>query len=57
VYRELTRVKQYFDKIKAAERRSVAGSNSQNLSLDKKAAARFITNALVGASRPLPHTR
>lgn len=44
VFRELARVKQYFEKIKAAE---FAGTK-QNMTLDKAAAGRFIKHALVG---------
>lgn len=44
VFRELTRVKQYFEKIKAAE--SVV--TKQNVTLDKAAAGRFIKHSLVG---------
>ncbi len=47
VFRELTRVKQYFEKIKAAE---TAGTK-QNVTLDKEAAGRFIKHALVSRSR------
>lgn len=43
VFRELTRVKQYFEKIKVAES---AGTNP-NTKLDKAAAGRFIKHALV----------
>ena len=43
VYRELTRVKQYFDKIKDAE--TTDGQRPANL--DKPAAERFIKHALV----------
>ncbi|KAI4157400.1 MAG: hypothetical protein L6R39_000682 [Caloplaca ligustica] len=45
VFKELTRVKQYFEKIKNAEN---AGSSRQNLSLDKAAAGRIIKHALDG---------
>ncbi|KAL2054124.1 hypothetical protein ABVK25_005663 [Lepraria finkii] len=44
VFRELTRVKQYFEKIKVAES---AGTNP-NTKLDKAAAGRFIKHALAG---------
>lgn len=47
VFRELTRVKQYFEKIKAAE---TAGTK-QNVTLDKAAAGRFIKHALVSRNR------
>jgi exosome complex protein LRP1 len=43
VFIELTRVKQYFDKIKAAET-PVA---ERNMTMDKAAAARFIKAGLV----------
>jgi exosome complex protein LRP1 len=43
VFLELTRVKQYFDKIKAAE----APAKDRNLVIDKSAAARFIKAGLV----------
>ena len=43
VFRELIRVKQYFEKIKAAE----SAGTRQNVTLDKDAAGRFIKNALV----------
>ena len=45
VFRELTRVKQYFEKIKEAE--SEPTKNQQGLTLDKEAAGRFIKHALV----------
>ena len=45
VFRELTRVKQYFEKIKAAE---TGGDNkAPSAQLDKAAAKRFIKHALV----------
>ncbi|KAL9639103.1 MAG: hypothetical protein Q9164_001134 [Protoblastenia rupestris] len=44
VFQELTRVKQYFEKIKAAE----SSSSKPNTQLDKAAAGRFIKHALVG---------
>ncbi|KAI4186935.1 MAG: hypothetical protein L6R41_003130 [Letrouitia leprolyta] len=44
VFRELTRVKQYFEKIKVVEN---AGCKRENLSLDKSAAQRMIKHALV----------
>lgn len=44
VFQELTRVKQYFDKIKLAESPADA---RDNLSLDKQAAGRFIKAGLV----------
>ena len=43
VFRELTRVKQYFDKIKDAE----TGDDPRPTNLDKPAAGRFIKHALV----------
>lgn len=44
VFRELTRVKLYFEKIKTAE----STGTKQNVTLDKAAAGRFIKHALVG---------
>ncbi len=44
IFRELARVKQYFDKLKHVEN---SGSKRENLSLDKQAAGRFIKHALV----------
>lgn len=44
VFRELTRVKEYFAKIKSAE----AGPAQRNTTLDKDAAARFIRQGLSG---------
>lgn len=46
VYRELTRVKQYFDKIKRIE----TGPEKPTMQLDKAAADRFIKHALVGTA-------
>jgi len=46
VFRELTRVKQYFEKIKEAE--EGPAKRRENLSLNKQAAGRFIKQALVG---------
>ena len=46
VFRELSRVKQYFEKIKAAE----SAGTKQNMMLDKAAAGRFIKYALVGCN-------
>ncbi len=46
VFRELTRVKQYFEKIKVAEN---GGTKRENLTLDKQAAGRIIKHALVSA--------
>jgi exosome complex protein LRP1 len=50
VFKELTRVKQYFEKIKALE----AGPEKRTMILDKGAAERFIKHGLVGipALRP-----
>ncbi|KAH0543764.1 hypothetical protein FGG08_001946 [Glutinoglossum americanum] len=45
VFRELARVKQYFEKIKDAE---LSGTKRDNLCLDKEAANRFIKHALAG---------
>ncbi|KAB8236809.1 Sas10/Utp3/C1D family-domain-containing protein [Aspergillus alliaceus] len=44
VFRELTRVKQYFDKIKALE----TEPEQRTLTLDKQAASRFIKHGLAG---------
>lgn len=44
VFKELTRVKEYFAKISVAENPSV---QQPNLKLDKQAANRFITSGLV----------
>ncbi|KAJ5124734.1 uncharacterized protein N7515_008559 [Penicillium bovifimosum] len=44
VFRELTRVKQYFDKIKALE----TEPEERNMTLDKAAAGRFIKHGLAG---------
>src|SRR5439155_27340179 len=46
VMKELTRVKQYFGKIKEAEAKT-AGPSQQTLTLDKEAAGRFIKHAVV----------
>jgi exosome complex protein LRP1 len=43
VFRELTRVKQYFEKVKLAE----AGEKRQVMRLDQAAAGRIIKHALV----------
>jgi len=48
VFTELTRVKQYFDKIKVAE---TPIQKRENLSVDKQAAARFIKAGLSGNSK------
>ena len=45
VFRELTRVRQYFQKIQAAE---TMDQKRENLSLDKPATGRVIKHALVG---------
>ena len=45
MFRELTRVKQYFEKIRAAE--TVGDNKTPNAQLDKAAANRFIKHALV----------
>lgn len=47
VFTELTRLRQYFEKIKKAE----AGPLKRDLSLDKQAAGRFIKHALSGNER------
>ncbi|KAB8356394.1 hypothetical protein FH972_023977 [Carpinus fangiana] len=47
VWTEITRVKQYFEKIEAAKKNGDA-STKANMSLDKPAAGRFIKNALAG---------
>ena len=44
IFRELTRVKQYFEKIQSAEN---VEAKRENLVLDKSAAGRFIKHALV----------
>lgn len=44
VFRELTRVKQYFEKIKSVE---FGDMKRENLSLNKPAAGRIIKHALV----------
>jgi exosome complex protein LRP1 len=48
VFVELTRVKQYFEKIKIAE---TGPAKRENLSLDKQAAERFIRHAIVRSLR------
>lgn len=48
VFRELTRVKQYFDKIKALE----AEPEQRTMTLDKEAAGRFIKHGLVSTALP-----
>ena len=47
VFRELTRVRQYFEKIKKAEN---PGTRRENMGLDKPAARRIIRHALVGST-------
>jgi len=47
VYRELTRVKQYFEKIKVLE----TGPEKRTMTLDKQAADRFIKHGLSGNDR------
>ena len=49
VFRELTRVKQYFDKIKALE----TEPEQRTMTLDKAAASRFIKHGLVSHPRIL----
>lgn len=48
MFKELTRVKQYFEKIKALE----TEPEKPNLTLNKEAAARFIKHGLVSGSGP-----
>ncbi|KAI9716090.1 MAG: hypothetical protein M1812_005517 [Candelaria pacifica] len=48
IFRELARVKQYFEKIKHVEN---GGNKRDNLSLDKQAAGRFIKRALAGNTK------
>ena len=50
VFRELTRVRQYFDKIKALE----AEPEERPMTLDKQAAGRFIKHGLVCGRRLVP---
>lgn len=54
VFRELTRVKQYFEKIKLAEEGAV--KPRENLSLNKEAAGRIISHALVGHKNGSEHS-
>lgn len=54
VFLELTRVKQYFDKIKAAENPGAAAKD-RSMVLDKSAAARFIKAGLVSTTRAFVH--
>lgn len=49
MFRELTRVKQYFAKITALE----AEPEKRTLTLDKQAASRFIKHGLVSSSYPI----
>lgn len=51
VFRELTRVKQYFEKIKITEN---VGSKRENLILNKSAAQRMIKHALSGNNQESP---
>lgn len=51
VFRELTRVKQYFDKIKALE----SEPEKRTMTVDKQAASRFIKHGLV--RQPYPAIR
>ena len=51
MFRELTRVKQYFQKVEDVEK---MGSRRENLSLDKAAAGRIIKHALVSRASTLP---
>ncbi|KAL2423658.1 hypothetical protein ABEF95_002257 [Exophiala dermatitidis] len=48
VFRELTRVKQYFEKIKEAETGPTENETRPKVTLDKEAAGRFIKHALAG---------
>ncbi|KAI9760431.1 MAG: hypothetical protein M1835_000160 [Candelina submexicana] len=48
IFRELARVKQYFNKIKHVEN---SANKRDNLSLDKQAAGRFIKHALAGNTK------
>ncbi|KAJ8058542.1 hypothetical protein OCU04_012723 [Sclerotinia nivalis] len=48
VFTELTRMKQYFEKIKLTENPPVAVASERNLKLDKGAAGRFIKAGLSG---------
>jgi len=48
VFKELTRVKQYFEKIKALE----TEPEKRTMSLDKQAAGRFIKHNLVRVASP-----
>ncbi|KAJ5114687.1 hypothetical protein NUU61_000446 [Penicillium alfredii] len=52
VFRELTRVRQYFEKIKALE----TEPEQRPMTLDKEAAGRFIKHGLVGTPRKLTLT-
>lgn len=51
VFRELARVKQYFEKIKEAE---TSGPKQRTMAIDKGAASRFIKHALVSVLPLLP---
>ena len=48
VFRELARVKQYFDKIKTVESAGLKPNAKPNAKLDKDAAGRFVKHALAG---------
>lgn len=50
MFRELTRVRQYFEKIKALE----TPQEKPSMTLDKQAAGRFIKHGLVSTSRVPP---
>lgn len=47
VFREITRVRQYFDKIKALETEPEPEPEQRTMVLDKAAAGRFIKHGLV----------
>jgi exosome complex protein LRP1 len=51
IFRELTRVKEYFAKIKAAEEITLKGDNKPGARLDKHAAERVIKHGLSGNAR------
>lgn len=53
MFRELTRVKQYFEKIKALE----TEPEERTMTLDKQAAGRFIKHGLVSLYLSLPALR
>ena len=57
VYTELTRVKQYFEKIKVAENPiNQSAAKRENLSLDKKAVGRIIKASLVSTCSSSRHS-